>query len=142
MESLMSGETDLSRLLATMRPKLSDETYVFVSISQDAAVPGDLQALMSFREDEGLTMIVSEQQALAAGMVGTFKCRMITLMVHSSLNAIGFLAAITTHLATAGISINPVSAFFHDHLFIPTERTEEAAEILRRLAASEAPEKG
>ena len=72
----MSGETDLSRLLATMRPKLGDETYVFVTIPADAAVPGGLQVLMFFREDEGLTMIVSEQQALAAGMVGFFKCRM------------------------------------------------------------------
>src|SRR5690349_16219737 len=138
MRSPMSGETDLSRLLATMRPKLRDETYVFVTVPADAAVPEGLQVLMSFREDEGLTMIVLEQQALAAGMVGIFKCRMITLMVHSSLDAVGFLAAITTHLAAAGISVNPVSAFFHDHLFIPTERADEAAEILRRLAANEA----
>ena len=65
---------------------------------------------------------------------------MVTLTVHSALDAVGFLAAITTRLAAAGISVNAVSAFFHDHLFVPAERAEEAVEILCRLAADAKPE--
>jgi hypothetical protein len=60
---------------------------------------------------------------------------MITLNVHSSLDAVGFLAAITTRLAAAGMGVNPISAFFHDHLFVPAERADEAMAILKTLAA-------
>ncbi|TIM21889.1 MAG: ACT domain-containing protein, partial [Mesorhizobium sp.] len=57
-----------------------------------------------------------------------------TLNIHSSLEAVGFLAAITTRLAAAEIGVNPVSAFYHDHLFVPVDRAEEAIDVLRRLA--------
>ena len=63
---------------------------------------------------------------------------MITLEVHSSLEAVGFLAAITARLAAAGIGVNPVSACFHDHLFVPAERAEDAMSILEGLAAENA----
>ena len=60
---------------------------------------------------------------------------MITLNVHSSLEAVGFLAAITARLAAAGMGVNPVSAYFHDHLFVPADRVDEAMAILEGLAA-------
>jgi uncharacterized protein len=136
----MSGETDLNKLIATMHPELRDGTYVFVTMPLDKADSGRLEAVMSFREDEGLTMIVAEQAAATAGLEGVFPCRMVTLTVHSALNAVGFLAAITTRLAAAGISVNAVSAFFHDHLFVPAGRAEETVEILCRMAAAAKPE--
>jgi hypothetical protein len=55
---------------------------------------------------------------------------MITLTVHSDLAAIGFLAAITRKLADGGISVNPVSAFYHDHLFVPWEKRDATMAIL------------
>jgi hypothetical protein len=64
---------------------------------------------------------------------------MVTLTVHSALEAVGFVAAITTRLAAAGISVNAVSAFFHDHLFVPAERAEVTVEILSRMAANAKP---
>jgi len=135
----MPGETDLNKLLATMRPELRGGTYLFVTLPLDVTVPDGLEAVMSFREDEGLTMIVPERAAVAAGITGIFPCRMITLMVHSALDGVGFLATITTCLAANGIGVNPVSAFFHDHLFIPAGQAEAAVEILRRLAADAEP---
>ncbi|RWD18536.1 ACT domain-containing protein, partial [Mesorhizobium sp.] len=48
--------------------------------------------------------------------------------------AVGFLAAITTRLAGAGMGVNPVSAFYHDHLFVPADRAEEAMAMLMELA--------
>ncbi|WP_414640799.1 ACT domain-containing protein [Archangium sp.] len=59
---------------------------------------------------------------------------MLTLSVHSSLEAVGFLAAVTTRLAARGISVNPVSAYFHDHLFVPSARATESLALLAGLA--------
>jgi hypothetical protein len=136
----MSGETDLNKLIASMRPEFHDGIYVFVTTPLDVADPVGLGPVMSFHEAEGVTMIVPEQAASAAGLVGVFPCRMVTLTVHSDLNAVGFLAAITTRLAAAGISVNAVSAFFHDHLFVPAGQAEETVEILCGMAADAKPE--
>jgi hypothetical protein len=63
-------------------------------------------------------------------------CReMNSLMVHSSLDAVGFLAAITAKLAAGGISVNPVSAFYHDHLFVPVDKAEMAMNLLSEFSA-------
>lgn len=130
----MTGETNLQKLLASMKPQLLPDVHVFATLAPGEAIPDKLDPVMSFREREGLTLIVTEDEAKAAGLTGTFRCRMITLNIHSSLEAVGFLAAITTRLAAAGMGVNPVSAFYHDHLFVPAERAEEAMAILAKLA--------
>ncbi|RWC92897.1 MAG: ACT domain-containing protein [Mesorhizobium sp.] len=130
----MTGETDLQRLLASMTPHLLPDVHVFATLAPGAAMPEGLDPVMSFREQEGLTLIAKEDQARAAGIDGIFRCRMITLNIHSSLEAVGFLAAITTRLAAAGMGVNPVSAFYHDHLFVPADRAEEAMVLLMELA--------
>ncbi|WP_027059344.1 ACT domain-containing protein [Mesorhizobium loti] len=130
----MTGETDLKTLLASMTPELLPGVHVFVTLAHGVAQPEGLEPVMVFREREGQTLIVSEEAAKAAGLTASFRCRMITLNIHSSLEAVGFLAAITTRLASAGLGVNPVSAFYHDHLFVPAERAAEALELLVKLA--------
>jgi len=131
----MAGETDLKTLLASMTPELLDDTYVFATLAPGVPRPEGLEPVMVFREREGTTLIVTEAAAKAAGLAASFRCRMITLNIHSSLEAVGFLAAITTRLAGASMGVNPVSAFYHDHLFVPAERAEEAMGLLRQLVA-------
>jgi hypothetical protein len=130
----MPGETDLKTLLASMTPELLAGTYVFATLAPGIAQPEGLAPMMIFREREGVTLIVAEATAEAAGLSASFRCRMITLNIHSSLEAVGFLAAITKRLASAGMGVNPVSAFYHDHLFVPAERAQEALVLLRQLA--------
>ena len=130
----MTGETDLKKLLASMTPALLPGVHVFVTLPPVMPVPDTLEPVMQFREREGTTLIVLEDEARAIGLEGVFPSRMITLNIHSSLEAVGFLAAITTRLATAGMGVNPVSAFYHDHLFVPAGRAEEAIGILESLA--------
>lgn len=130
----MTGETNLSKLIATMRPRLVDGTYVFVTMAGGKPMPDHLEPIMTFREAEGITLILETDEAERAGIAGSFRSRMITLDVHSSLEAVGFLAAITACLARAGMGVNPVSAFYHDHLFVPVERAEEAMRLLVQLA--------
>ncbi len=129
----MSGETDLDRLIVSMDPELWPGVFVFATIAPAMAIPSELTPVMQFRESEGLTLIVEREAADLARIAGSFPCRMITLKIHSSLETVGFLAKITARLAQAGISVNPVSAFFHDHLFVPEDRAEEAVELLKGI---------
>ena len=131
----MTGETDLGKLLAGMAPVLAPGIHVFATLEPGRAMPAGLEPVMVFREAEGTTLVLREEEALAAGLAGIFPSRMITLTVHSSLEAVGFLAAIAARLAAAGIGVNPVSAFHHDHLFVPAERAGEAMEILAAFSS-------
>ncbi|MGN6538023.1 MAG: ACT domain-containing protein [Mesorhizobium sp.] len=130
----MTGETDLRTLLGSMQPALQPDVLVFATVPLSQGRPEGLDPVMTFRENEGRTFILTEDAARKAGLAGTFRCRMITLNVHSSLEAVGFLAAITTRLAAAGMGVNPVSGFYHDHLFVPAERAAEAMTILLEMA--------
>lgn len=127
----MSGETDLDRLLAGMRPVLDPETYVFVT----TPAPPDTPALMRFEEEEGATLILTRAAAEAAGLPHEFPCRRITLTVHSALEAVGFIARVATRLAAEGMGVNPVAGFHHDHLFVPADRAADAMAALHAMAA-------
>ena len=117
-----------------MRPRLQPGVFVFATVPE--AIPAGIEPLMMFRESEGLTLIVAEE-AGARRRAGRrpSAARMITLDIHSSLDAVGFMAAITARLADAGMGVNPVSAYYHDHLFVPADRADEAVQILERIAA-------
>lgn len=54
----------------------------------------------------------------------------ISLNVHSSMAAVGFLARITEVLAAQGFSVNVVSAYYHDHLYIQSDQAHAALETL------------
>ena len=130
----MAGETDLDRLIASMDPVLRPGLYVFATLATGASLPEGLAPVMQFRESEGTTLILEQDMAERAGLESAYPSRMITLRIHSSLDAVGFLARITQRLARAGISVNPVSAYYHDHLFVPEDRAEEVVTLLRELA--------
>ena len=123
---------DLGEIVRTMDPRLDPDRYVFTTVRHNAPVP--LTATCMMREPEGISLVMHERDASALGLVAAFPCRLITLNVNSSLYAVGFLAAITRELASAGISVSPVSAFHHDHLFVPLDRAEEALAILETLS--------
>ncbi|KAM3430808.1 hypothetical protein NHJ13734_007575 [Beauveria thailandica] len=136
MATLMQdpGEKSLDRLLATLTSVLHPETYVFTTLDETASLPRLDQVQLLFRESEGITVIVSKRYAEENEMDYFFPSRMITLNVTSSLEAVGFMAVISTRLATLEMGVNPVSGFYHDHLFVPEDRAAEAVEELNRLA--------
>ena len=133
----MNGETDLKTLLAAMQPALHESPYVFCSLSQETYDQLPFAPLCIFREQEGITVIATQQQAIDSGLAFKTTWACITLTVHSSLSAVGFLAAITRRLAQAGISANPVSAYYHDHLFVPWEKRSQAMGELEELRHSQ-----
>ncbi len=129
----MVGEMNLNALLRTMSATLVDGLYVFATIS-DGIMPVGVRPRMLFQEAEGMTLVLLKEEAEASGLPFEFPCRMITLNVHSSLEAVGFLARITTELAKHDMGVNPVSGYFHDHLFVPDGRQADAMAVLQEIA--------
>jgi ketosteroid isomerase-like protein len=119
----MSGERDLAKLLANMRPELRPGEYVFVA----REVPG---AVATVREPEGMSSVVARPDADAAGLEYEFVAAWITLPVHSALDAVGLTAEVSARLGEAGISCNVVAGARHDHLFVPVDRAPDALQAL------------
>jgi len=131
----LNGETDLTKLIRTMRPELNQGEFVFCTF--DSLQPAlALNPICIFHEKEGVTAILSKTQADAAKISYSSTFSWITLTVHSSLEAVGLTAAFSTALANANISCNVVAAFHHDHIFVPTKDAVRAMDVLENLAAS------
>ncbi len=130
----MSGETDLATLLRTLRPALLDGEWVFVSLPPDAARAHTDAALATMREAEGVSLVLPVAHARAHGLTDAPAFRCLTCTVHSSLEAVGLTAAIATALAAHGIPANVVAACYHDHVFVPAARAQEALAALRTPA--------
>lgn len=131
----MAGERDLNLLLRDMKPELHDGVFVFCTIAVPHEIPATITPLLTFREREGITLVLRREEAERAGLRHQFASRLLTLAVHSSLEAVGFLAAVTACLAAASISVNAVSAFYHDHLLVPEHKADEALALLQDLSA-------
>jgi hypothetical protein len=124
-------------LLTTLKTSLSPATYVFVTVTQSIQEYKPLPTLdiqMLFREAEGTTIITTLESAQSHKLEYTFPCKMITLNIHSSLEAVGFMAAVSAKLTEKGIGVNPVSGFYHDHCFVSVGREEEAMNLLDEMA--------
>ena len=130
----MAGEEDLSMLLAQLNPRLLAGDFVFCTIEKaqygDSA---DLQPIASYQEEEGLSLLLSKGAADVAGLAyeSVFSC--ISLMVHSSLDAVGLTAAVSGRLAAHGISANMIAAYYHDHVYVPKDKAQLAMQVLAAL---------
>jgi hypothetical protein len=127
--------SDLDELLRSMRPRLNDGVYVFVSVPPNFKV-GELRPIATFVEDEGISLIVAESQVKGRGLDILFRSAWITLTVNSDLRAVGLTAAVADVLANKGISCNVVAAAYHDHLFVPTGSADAAMMALEELQAA------
>lgn len=125
----------LTRLLSTLQPQLHDGVYAYCTLPTGAVAPP--QAIGSFRESEGLTAILSLQDANSAGLTPGFLAAWITLQVNSALDSVGLTAAVSRALGDADIPCNIVAAYHHDHLFVPVAQARAACEVLKQLSAKQ-----
>jgi uncharacterized protein len=128
----MSGETSLAALLESLSPQRRPGSFVFVPVDEP---PVDVEVLASVVEPEGMSLVVSREDAERLGLTYDFVAAWITLRVHSALDAVGLTAAVSTALAEAGISCNVVAGYRHDHLLVPLDRADDALIVLRGLRA-------
>ena len=129
------GITDLEKLLANLQPGLDPDAWVFCVL--DAELSTVFPALEPFaivREAEGLTLVIRQREAERHQIQFDGIYRKIELGVHSSLQAVGLTAAVSTALTECGISANVIAGFYHDHVFVPAGRAEEALEAIGSLS--------
>jgi hypothetical protein len=118
-----------------MQPKLLDGNFVFCTITDgDLSDILKLAPIASFQEEEGLSLLSSQQNADEANIKYDSVLKGITLSVHSSLDAVGFTAAVANKLASNGIPANVVAAYYHDHVFVPADKAQFALQLLTELA--------
>jgi uncharacterized protein len=132
---------DTQAMLSAMDAILEPGEVVFCTATTtpliSAAIP---LALATFREAEGLSLILALEDAKDLNLPCDLPMQRITLSVFSSLEGIGLTAAVAEALAEAlaeaGIPCNMVAAFHHDHVFVPSSLAETALAVLRRLQIS------
>ncbi len=124
------NESDLEYLLKNMQPVLEDQELVFCPMPVEKAEDYFTICQGYYREREGVTIIIDRHLADLDQLEYEFVFKRITLEVYSSLGAVGFLARVTEILAAQGISVNVISAYHHDHLYVRSEQAGQALEIL------------
>ncbi len=114
-----------------LSPRLNDGVYVYLSVPDLHMAPEEY--IFMFREAEGFTVVMEEGAAIKSGLDYAFRSRWITLEAQTGLADLGVTAAFSKALSDKGISCNVVAAMYHDHVFVPAERAEEAIQILNDL---------
>lgn len=128
------GIRDLDKLLLSLAPRLYDDDYVFCSVSPERHRLDEFESLATFREPESVSLVLLRKDAEHRNLAFDSVFRLITLTVHSSLDAVGLTAAVSGALAAAGISANVIAACHHDHILIPASQADRALDILKNLA--------
>ncbi|EKO3613804.1 ACT domain-containing protein [Vibrio metschnikovii] len=129
----MSAIRELEVLLKSMSPQIIEGNYVFCTVKGPLSEYWHLDPIATCREQEGLTLVLLEQQAKAAQLKFDSVFSLITLTVHSSLEAVGLTAAFATKLASYGISANVMAGYYHDHIFVQSTLAEKALQALQEF---------
>ena len=133
----MSGEKNLTRLLQSLSPSLDPQSYVFCCLKDKSyGAFTELNPIASFKEQEGLTLVLTQTSADQASLAYEGVFSRLELSVYSSLQAVGLTAAVAKALAKEQISANVFAAFYHDYIFVSQSDGERALVVLKRLSSS------
>ncbi|MEM8863155.1 MAG: ACT domain-containing protein, partial [Chloroflexota bacterium] len=131
-----SGIKNLDKLLKNMSPTLQEGVFVFISLTEGTIGSYDeLNPIAAVVEPEGLTLVIPQDKADQHQISYDGVYKMITLEVHSSLEAVGLTAAFATKLAEHHISANVIAGFYHDHIFVQASAAARAIAALKELSA-------
>ncbi|WP_413282868.1 ACT domain-containing protein [Vibrio sp. MA40-2] len=130
----MAAITDLDILLKSMSPELIEGNYVFCTVNGPLSNYLAMEPIATFCEQEGLTLVVKKEIAIANKLDFDAVFSLITLSVHSSLEAVGLTAAFANKLSSYGISANVIAGYYHDHIFVQQDKTEQAMNALKEFA--------
>jgi hypothetical protein len=123
-------------MIAGMTPTLLDGVFVFATIPDLTGAAFAADAVATFKEAEGLSLILPIETAREQNIPIESEMRCITLNVYSSLEGVGLTAAVAQALADEGIACNMVAAYHHDHAFVPASDADRAMAVLTALQSS------
>ena len=133
----MPGQTDLKKILESIDPYLVDESFIFMTTDQSlSSISNTLNPIASFLENEGLSLVITQATADKNAITydSVFSC--ISLGVHSSLESYGLISTISRELTQNNISTNVFSGYYHDHIFVQSEKADKALEIISKIGSS------
>jgi len=125
---------DRNAMISGMSPSRREGVFHFCTAGEPTSPEITAKAIGTFREAEGLSLILPQATILKLGFADDQPMACITLNVFSALDGVGLTAAVAQILADAGIPCNMVAAYHHDHAFVPLAMADTALALLKNLA--------
>lgn len=122
---------DFDQTLATLNAELGGE-YVYYTAT---TLPEQLLPFAVINEEPAKTALITVQQASKFGIPSdepTFT--RIILDIEDALNTPGLTATIGQTLASLSIPCNIVTGYYHAHVFVPTDKAQDAIDMLNDLS--------
>lgn len=124
-----TGITNLEELISNMEPVLNDGEFVFATVLSVESISRAI-TICEIKEKEGITVVISKENAEKLGLPFEYVAAWITLNIHSSLEAVGLTAAFSSALGSHNISCNVIAGYYHDHIFVDTKDKDKAMKVL------------
>ena len=128
---------ELKDILGNLKPRILEGSFVFTTSNDELDhLMKTFKPIATFREEEGITLVISKDEADKFNIKYDSLFRCISLGVHSSLNSYGLISSISSELTKKKISSNVFSGFYHDHIFVQADLADTALQVINSLVHS------
>ena len=125
---------ELKDILGNLKPRILEGSFVFTTSNDELVhLMKTFKPIATFREEEGITLVISKDEADKFNLKYDSLFRCISLGVHSSLNSYGLISSISSELTKKKISSNVFSGFYHDHIFVQADLADTAIQVINSL---------